>query len=583
MPKMHSLLKRQVQRHLGDIKKLEPKWLGFVEAINEAYHHSDNDRALLERSLELSSQELFRANAELRALFQTMPDLFLRLDSDGIIFDHSGGKTDEFLLHTERLLGKHVEEIWVEDVRRKYRDAVLQVRETKSLVFIEYTLRVKQNDYYYEARLLPLMKNQIIVIIRNITNRRATELALAKALTETERLLASISSILIGVGNDDLINRWNTAAETTFGLKALDVLGKGFVQSGIDWDWMEVLAQISDCRDRDQPTRIHDVRYTNKEGQEGFLSITINPIVRQGNEHAGYLLLATETTERKLIESQLSQAQKLESIGRLAAGVAHEINTPIQYVGDNTRFLNDAFKDLSVLFGQFMDVTNTCKACGKGCAHMGQKIGEIESFCESIDLDYLLDEIPQAITQSLSGIERVGQIVRAMKEFSHPGSQEKTLIDINKAIENTVTVSRNEWKYVANVATEFDPSLPVVPCLPGEMNQVFLNLIVNAAHAITDVKKRYPEREGAITIRTQDNGDFVEIRISDNGTGIPEEAQMKVFEPFFTTKELGKGTGQGLAIARSVVVEKHGGQISFETEMGEGTTFVIRLPVHLTN
>lgn len=583
MPKMHSLLKRQVQRHLGALKGLEPHWLGFIDAVNEAYHHSDADRELLERSLELSSHELFRANSELRALFQTMPDLFLRLDKDGVIFDQTGGNTNEFHLHSERLVGQHIGEIWIDEVNQKYREAVARVQQNGEIVFIEYKIRVKQNDYYFEARLLPLMKNQIIVIIRNITHRRATELALAKALTETERLLASISSILIGVGSDDLINRWNAAAETTFGLKAKAVLGKPFIQCGIKWDWVEVLAQISECRDRDQPTRIHDIRYTTPEGREGFLSITINPIRRDGSEHAGYLLLATETTERKMIESQLSQAQKLESIGRLAAGIAHEINTPIQYVGDNTRFLSDAFKDFSALAAQFTEVLNSCKTCEKKCEHLDRNIQEIASFCEAIDLDYLINEIPQAINQSLAGIERVAQIVRAMKEFSHPGSQEKTMVDINRAILNTITVSRNEWKYVANLVTELDSALPLTPCLPVELNQVFLNLIVNAAHAIADVKQCCPEREGLIAVRTRRDGDDVEIRISDNGAGIPEEVRTKVFEPFFTTKELGKGTGQGLAIARSVVVEKHGGQISFETEVGEGTTFIIRLPIYLKN
>jgi PAS domain S-box-containing protein len=580
MPKHHSLLARQIQRHLGEVDSLPANWQAFIEAVNEAYRHSDDDRALLERSIELSSQELFRANSELRALFQTMPDLFLRLNTEGEILDHSGGKTDEFHLKTSQLLSKHIGEIWAEEVNQKYRDAIAEVQQTKSIVFIEYKLRVKQNDYYYEARLLPLMKNQIIVIIRNITNRRATELALAKALTETERLLASISSILIGVGHNDLINRWNTAAEHTFGLPAKNVLGKSFIESGIDWDWMEVLSQVADCRDRDQPTRIHDIRYSRPDGREGFLSITINPILRDTNEHAGYLLLATETTERKMIESQLSQAQKLESIGRLAAGIAHEINTPIQYIGDNTRFLNDAFKDFSTLMKKLSRLTQACQACGKACKHVGCQITDIDNYCTSVDLPYLMEEIPQAITQSLNGIDRVAQIVRAMKEFSHPGAAEKTMVDLNRAIENTVTVSRNEWKYVANVTTDFDPALPVVPCLPGEMNQVFLNLIVNAAHAIADEKKRHPEREGVINISTRKDGDFVQIRVSDNGTGIPAEVQTKVFEPFFTTKSLGEGTGQGLAIARSVVVEKHGGKISFETESGRGTVFSIQLPTH---
>ena len=148
-----------------------------------------------------------------------------------------------------------------------------------------------------------------------------------------------------------------------------------------------------------------------------------------------------------------------------------------------------------------------------------------------------------------------------------------------RAIETTITVSRNEWKYVAEMVTDFDETLPPVPCLPGDFNQVILNMIINAAHAIADVVGDGSKGKGTITVSTRGNGDFAEVRISDTGTGIPEEVKSRVFDPFFTTKEIGKGTGQGLAICHSVIVEMHGGTISIETEVGEGTTFLIRLPI----
>jgi signal transduction histidine kinase len=203
---------------------------------------------------------------------------------------------------------------------------------------------------------------------------------------------------------------------------------------------------------------------------------------------------------------------------------------------------------------------------------------EIEQARETLDIDFLLQEIPSALDQSLEGIERVSKIVRAMKDFSHPHSAEKTAIDINHAIESTITVARNEWKYVAQIETELDRTLPAVKCLPGEINQVILNLIVNAAHAINDVVGG-TEEKGTIRVTTARACEWVEIRISDSGTGIPKEVQPRLFEPFFTTKEVGKGTGQGLPIARSVVVDKHGGTISFESEIGKGTTFIVRLPL----
>jgi signal transduction histidine kinase len=203
---------------------------------------------------------------------------------------------------------------------------------------------------------------------------------------------------------------------------------------------------------------------------------------------------------------------------------------------------------------------------------------EMAAVAEEADLEYLREEIPKAIQQSLEGVERVSKIVGAMKEFSHPGTTEKVAIDINRSIESTITVARNEWKYVAELVTDFDLSMQLIPCLPGEFNQVILNMIINAAHAIAAIEDNQSGKKGTITVSTRDQGKYAEIRISDTGTGIPESIRPRIFDPFFTTKEVGKGTGQGLAIAHSVIVDKHGGTIRFESEMGKGTTFVITLP-----
>jgi two-component system, NtrC family, sensor kinase len=261
--------------------------------------------------------------------------------------------------------------------------------------------------------------------------------------------------------------------------------------------------------------------------------------------------------ERANLQVQLNQAQKMESIGQLAAGIAHEINTPIQYIGDNGKFLEDAFRDLV----KFAEAAAPAR----------------EMMDEGV-FDYLRYEVPKAIEQLLGGVDHVARIVLAMKEFSHPGSAEKLPVDINRAIESTVLVSKGEWKYLAELTTDFDPELPRVPCFAGEFNQVILNLIVNAAHAIADVVKD-SGRMGRIHITTLRDGDVVEIRVSDTGCGIARENQSKVFDPFFTTKPVGKGTGQGLAIAYGVVVQKHGGAIRLESEPGSGATFIIRLPL----
>ena len=270
-------------------------------------------------------------------------------------------------------------------------------------------------------------------------------------------------------------------------------------------------------------------------------------------------------------------AEKLASVGQLAAGIAHEINTPIQFVGDNTRFLQESFEDLIGLVAVYEELGN---AANEGKV-LPELVARARALSEEVEVDYLAEEVPSAISQSLEGIERVSNIVRSMKDFSHPGTHNLENIDLNNAIESTINVSRNEWKYVAEMVTEFDSTLTVVPCFLGELNQVILNMIVNAAHAIQDSRNE-TDPLGTITISTKPGNDNVEIRISDSGCGMAEDVRKRIFEPFFTTKGVGKGTGQGLAIAYAVIVEKHKGDVSVESEPGKGTTFIIRLPMNTT-
>lgn len=313
-----------------------------------------------------------------------------------------------------------------------------------------------------------------------------------------------------------------------------------------------------------------------KKGGGRFPAALYPSVIYSSGMAAGFRGILVDLSERKKMEAELRRAEKLESIGQLAAGIAHEINTPTQYAGDNTRFLEEAFRDLERIMELYDTLLTSLKA-GKPVEGLA---GEIEAAVRTADLEYVREEIPKAIQQSLEGIERISTIVRAMKEFSHPGTDEKTGVNLNKAIESTITVARNEWKYIADLITNFDPNLPLVPCLPGEINQVFLNMIVNAAHAIAEKQKNdEAQNKGTITISTRAHGDAAEILISDTGSGIPEDIRSRIFDPFFTTKEVGKGTGQGLAISHSVIVDKHGGTISFDTEIGKGTTFVLRLPL----
>ena len=317
-----------------------------------------------------------------------------------------------------------------------------------------------------------------------------------------------------------------------------------------------------------------ELQSRKKNGDIFWESAAISPIFDHVGKIIHILAVKTDITLHRQMESELRQAQKLEGIGQLAAGIAHEINTPTQYIGDNVSFLKDGFKNLQILLEKYRRL----QSLAQGNPLYAETIREIEEEAGRADLGYLLDEIPKAIDQSLEGVSRVSRLVSAMKEFSHPGTKEKVPLDLNHAIDNTIAVARNEWKYVAELKTDFDLSLPLIPCLPGEFNQVILNLIVNAAHAIADANQGSSAGKGEIRIQTRNCGAYAEIRVIDTGSGIPEKVRSRIFDPFFTTKEIGKGTGQGLAIARSVVVGKHGGTIHFETEERKGTAFIIRLP-----
>jgi PAS domain S-box-containing protein len=282
--------------------------------------------------------------------------------------------------------------------------------------------------------------------------------------------------------------------------------------------------------------------------------------------------LLAEMKERELMVIELQLAQKLESVGRLAAGIAHEINTPIQYVGDSVHFLRSAFED----FDKLLEGMNRAAAMWPDGARREAYQHEIAELERKHDLEYLRAEVPKAFTRTFDGVERVTNIVKAMKEFAHPDANEQSPVDLAHALETTLLVASNEYKYVAKVRTEFG-ELPQVVCNVGELNQVFLNLIVNAAHAIKDSGKDVDS--GEITIRVAAEGEQAVIRVSDNGCGVPEENLSKLYDPFFTTKEVGRGTGQGLAISHSIVVDKHGGEISVSSKVGAGTEFTVRLPI----
>ena len=399
------------------------------------------------------------------------------------------------------------------------------------------------------------------------TELEAAATCLRDEAERTRAIFDTAAEAIIIFSNDGIVESINPAGLRMFGLENNDVCvppiwqlipleqnattGKHFLDA-ID-------AMLHNHR---------DVFGCKPDGLRFPIDLVISKFTHSGKQQ--YTAIARDLSGRRSLESQLAHAQKMESVGQLAAGIAHEINTPIQYVGDNTRFLQSSFADIQAILSTIAKAQSREKEL-----KADELLEALFSAMEEADMEFLLEEIPLAIEQTLDGADNVARIVKAMKEFSHPGSEETQEIDLNKALQSTLTVSKNEWKYCAQLKTDFEEDLPPILCMPGELNQAFLNLIVNAGHAITDSGK-----EGLLHVSTQREGDAVEIRITDSGCGIPESAKPRIFDPFFTTKAVGRGTGQGLAVVHSVVVEKHGGEISFDSKEGQGTTFIIKLPLN---
>ncbi len=409
----------------------------------------------------------------------------------------------------------------------------------------------------------------------NEANRELKETGRKLAVSEEHyRNVVEYATDGIIIVTGDTVKFSNTMFCEMTGLNRNVVKGKNFFELFHPEERDRIRDYLHRCRNDQETGNFLETWLYGSEGERVEIEVNYGKI--KHDEEDSLLIFLHDITERNQLQMKLNQAQKLESIGQLAAGIAHEINTPIQYVGDNISFLGDAFGDIYRVIGKYQEIFE----CYGDDLLRQDEAKELDELVRDVDLEFLLEDIPGAIEQSMEGVERVATIVRSMKKFSHPGSKGKTSVDINDAINSTVTVARNEYKYVSELELELDPGLPHVDCIPDEFNQVILNIVLNAAHAIEEVVGDGGKKKGTITINTGTSGDMVEIRISDTGTGIPEENRDRIFDPFFTTKEVGKGTGQGLSIAKSIIEEKHGGELDFETKAGQGTTFIIRMPLH---
>ncbi len=442
---------------------------------------------------------------------------------------------------------------------------------TKELVYNLVTKNKEgKNIYLYKKVNVLEIENKKYVLesITDITDLKLIEDKLVQTNKKIQTLFDSLPFILIAIDLEDKIVEWNPMAEIFLGLRKADVLNKKLEEIKHKIELKEILdLKIS------LGVEQKELRYKRSDGRVGFLDVRMIDLrTSEATEEEMLLIIAQDITEFKIMQGQLAQAQKLEAIGQLATGIAHEINTPAQYVSDNLYFLQENFPQLKSLYSEIISTLKTIP---------NLKLKALLSKIEEEDVEFYLQEFPLAIEQALDGIKRIAEIVQSMKQFAHPGTREKVYTDLNKAIENAKVVTRNSWKYVADLELNLDPNLPLVKCYPSEINQVLLNMIVNAADAIKEKigEKGKKGEKGKIIITTKSFGNKVKIYIEDTGTGIPEELREKIFEPFFTTKAVGKGTGQGLSLAHSIIVNKHKGFIAVESEVGKGTTFIIELPV----
>ncbi|HUO13539.1 MAG TPA: PAS domain S-box protein [Verrucomicrobiae bacterium] len=539
---------------------------GLVSIARDITQRKQDEQALV------SSEEKFRQLAEnISEVFWMVSPPSSEMLYISPAYEHVWGRSCESLYRNSKTWA---ESIHPDDAKKALEINQRQLRGEK----IDSIYRIRTPDgqeKWIRDRAFPVRDaggqlTRIVGLAEDISARKLAEERLRASEERYRELFENASDLVYTFDLDLRITSLNRLAEQSIGYSRDEALRMNLRQLLEPQQRQKFERAIAQLLAFHPPTKI-ELEILAKNGRR--LSLEMNPrLIYRASKPVGIQAIARDITGRDVAEMELRQAQKLESVGRLASGIAHEINTPIQFVGDNVCFLRDAFGDLQSVLKRFQEL---CQSTSE--VRSGLEFGdELQRIAAESDTEYLLKEIPKALCQTLDGVERVVTIVRAMKEFAHPESKGMAPADLNKALSNTLTVSRNELKYVADVETDLG-ELPPVVCSVSDMNQVFLNLLVNAAHAIADVV-RDSGKKGKIRVSTSLENASAVIAISDTGAGIPENIRDRIFDPFFTTKEVGRGTGQGLAIARSVV-ERHKGTLTFETEVGKGTCFYIRLPI----
>jgi PAS domain S-box-containing protein len=410
--------------------------------------------------------------------------------------------------------------------------------------------------------------------------RREHRRALAELTHTSSRLATLVEAAPVAIIEVDLagrVRRWNPAAERILGWSANEVMGASL--PAIPPDQRPEFQAVCAEAQRGRTFAGIEVRWLRRDGEGIELTLGIAPLPEEagsdGVRPRALLLLASDQVEMKRLGRRLDQAQRLESLGQLASGLSHEIGAPIQAASHDVGFLVQAVEELTVAVAacrELLAAHRDGSANDEGLRALAARVG---ATLDRTDIDYLLLEVPRVLGQVRDHVDRVGRIVRALREVSQPGTAAQTQVDLNRAVECTATIARNEFRHVADLVLDLQPELPTVPGSQAELTQALLNLLVNAAHAVGEATSR--KGRGVITVSTRDLGDCVEVRVHDTGAGIPPQIRDRIFEPFFTTKPVGKGTGQGLPACRAIV-ERHRGALEFDSHPETGTSFVMRLP-----
>ncbi len=389
---------------------------------------------------------------------------------------------------------------------------------------------------------------------------------------EVEKLITAISSLLVAVDAGGHIFRWNQRAERFFNIDALQCKERPFLDILQPYIAADILARIMEqglAHDPDPASIPFEVPVDLGENCPRLLLVVINPIKDRTGKPLGFLLLAEDITHRKEEERQRLISHKLESLGQMAANIAHEIKTPLQYIGHNSTFVSDSVGEFKGLFDAVQETLADLEECGK--QELGEKIRKV---IREKDIEYILDEVPRASEQIVGGVEKMASIIRSMRELSHPGTGFREDADINKLLESILVILEGKKSHDVHFQLHLGANLPAVSCYPGELSQVFTNILVNALDAVQE-----SEGPGEISVTTEWLDNEIRITIADNGCGIPDTIKDNVYNPFFTTKKVGQGTGQGLSLAHHIIKEKHKGNIRFSSKAGEGTVFYIHLPL----